>query len=98
MKGWVERQNNFIKKESYYTTFNKRSLILHSIHTQTHTHSEMKLRKMFNLTQQLHYKNKELLYSNSLGPHNTAHLTRFWEDPIPYQINVDKREVSFQLK
>lgn len=58
----------------------------------------MKLRKMLNLTQLLHYKNEELLYSNSLGPHNTAHLTSFWEDPIPYQINVDETEVSFQLK
>lgn len=58
----------------------------------------MKLRKILNLTQILHYKNEELLYPNSLGLHNTAHLTRFWEDPIPYQNNVDEREVSFQLK
>ena len=85
-----------MKNHTTLDTFNKRSLILHSTHT--HTHTEMKLRKMLNLTQLLHYKNEELLYSNSLGPHNTAHLTRFWEDPIPYQINVDKREVSFQLK
>lgn len=58
----------------------------------------MKLRKILNLTQILHYKNEELLYPNSLGLHNTAHLTGFWEDPIPYQNNVDEREVSFQLK